>query len=80
MKAPLALGLAALITLATAQEEVKKFTVPFTKKTISHSSPFYKRASVTNSPIYNYYGSAYIISVNIGTPPQTFDVVLDTGR
>lgn len=74
----LTLGLTALVTNVAA--DPKKFTVPFAKRQISPSSSvFYKRA-VFNSSIYNYYGSAYVISVDVGTPAQSFDVVLDTGR
>lgn len=77
MKVQLALGLTALAALVSAQD--KKITIPIVKKQIPHSSPFNKRA-VYNSPIYNYYGSAYMVNVDIGTPAQTFSVVLDTGR
>lgn len=53
--------------------------------------PFEKVARPTNgnrltkrdpfqTSLYNDDGSQYLINVNIGTPPQSFSVALDTGR
>ncbi|CAO3691903.1 unnamed protein product [Rhizopus stolonifer] len=38
-----------------------------------------RRQNTYNSKIYNNEGSLYLISVSVGTPPQTFDLALDTG-
>ncbi|KAI7866512.1 aspartic peptidase domain-containing protein [Spinellus fusiger] len=38
-----------------------------------------KRDSLYNTTLYNLQGREYSIKVDIGTPPQTFDVNLDTG-
>jgi len=34
---------------------------------------------VVSQPVKDYYDTEYIGSVTLGTPPQTFDVILDTG-
>jgi hypothetical protein len=40
----------------------------------------YQKRDAFKSSLYNSEGSLYLISVSIGTPPQTFDLALDTGR
>ena len=40
----------------------------------------YQKRDAFKSSLYNSGGSLYLISVSIGTPPQTFDLALDTGR
>ncbi|KAG1054430.1 hypothetical protein G6F43_003562 [Rhizopus delemar] len=39
----------------------------------------YQKRDAFKSSLYNSEGSLYLISVSIGTPPQTFDLALDTG-
>lgn len=44
------------------------------------SNQLTRRQNTYNSKIHNNGGSLYLISVSVGTPPQTFDLTLDTGR
>ncbi|KAF8629234.1 hypothetical protein AX17_005814 [Amanita inopinata Kibby_2008] len=46
----------------------------------SSHAPSVKRASVANIPVVNQgHDATYFASLNIGTPPQTLNLVLDTG-
>ncbi|KAI9483144.1 MAG: aspartic peptidase domain-containing protein, partial [Benjaminiella poitrasii] len=49
------------------------------KKVYSKSLQSLRRRSTSNGPIYNDKGSIYMIDVQIGTPPQLFELILDTG-
>lgn len=79
MKIQYAAGL--LISLAAtntvfAQEEVTLLRVPMTKKHTTLRGIHHKR----DANLYNDYGSIYLINVQVGTPPQNFELALDTGR
>lgn len=41
---------------------------------------FQKRDSIPAIPLYNANAREYLIEIGIGTPPQLFNVTLDTGR
>lgn len=74
---------ATLLTVAAvnAENTPRTITVPFIKKSVNrNTNTFLQSRAVGSDKLYNYAGTAYLISVDIGTPPQTFDVVLDTGR
>jgi hypothetical protein len=53
--------------------------VPFEKVARPNGNRLTKRDPFQTS-LYNDDGSQYLITVNIGTPPQSFSVALDTGR
>lgn len=53
--------------------------VPFEKVARPNGNRLTKRDPFQTS-LYNDDGSQYLINVNIGTPPQSFSVALDTGR
>ena len=53
--------------------------VPFEKVARPNGNRLTKRDPFQTS-LYNDEGSQYLINVNIGTPPQSFSVALDTGR
>lgn len=40
----------------------------------------YKRDVIPAIPLYNANAREYLIQLGIGTPPQLFNVTLDTGR
>jgi hypothetical protein len=71
--------LSALVVCGVAKEEPKLLRVPFTKKKIANGLQSLHKRQFTEK-LYNDFGSIYIININIGTPPQTFQVALDTGR
>ena len=39
-----------------------------------------KRQSVESAPLHNLYGREYNVEIGIGTPPQLFNITIDTGR
>jgi hypothetical protein len=71
--------LSTLLACGVAKEEPKLVRVPFTKKKIANGLQSFGKRQFTEK-LYNDHGSIYIININIGTPPQTFEVALDTGR
>ncbi|KAG2231290.1 hypothetical protein INT48_006401, partial [Thamnidium elegans] len=58
-----------------AQEELTLLRVPMTKKHTTLRGIHHKR----DTNLYNDYGSIYLINVQVGTPPQNFELALDTG-
>lgn len=58
------------------QEEPLLFRVPMTKKYSALKGLQRKR----DANLYNDYGSIYLVNVAIGTPPQVFELAVDTGR
>lgn len=89
MKIQLAIGFlisaaAATVSAATdAVEETKLLRVPISKKKIIHGGPpiaSLRRRAQYNEKLYIGDGSIYMVNVAIGTPPQNFELVLDTGR
>jgi hypothetical protein len=53
--------------------------IPFTSQKPSPGSGSLSQLSVTNVPTYNMR-IEYIAEIEIGTPAQKFNVILDTGR
>ncbi|KAI8967352.1 aspartic peptidase domain-containing protein [Mycotypha africana] len=46
----------------------------------TYNSKLSRRASsFKEAPLYNAYGKEYLIEIGIGTPPQYFNITLDTG-
>lgn len=67
----------AIAVLAEVQpEEPLLIRVPMTKKISSLKGLQRKR----DNALYNDYGSIYLVDVAIGTPPQNFELAVDTGR
>ncbi|KAL7325530.1 hypothetical protein PS15p_207993 [Mucor circinelloides] len=90
MKIQLAIGFlvsaAAAVSAATDNidtvEETKLLRVPIIKKKIIHGRPHIASLSRRAQYKENLYvgdGSIYMVNVAIGTPPQNFELVLDTG-
>lgn len=66
-----------------ADEETKLLRVPISRKKIIHGGPpiaSLRRRADYKENLYIGDGSIYMVNVAIGTPPQTFELVLDTGR
>ena len=63
-------------------KEIKLLRVPISKKKIIHGGPpisSLRRRADYKQNLYIGDGSIYMVNVAIGTPPQTFELVLDTG-
>ncbi|KAI8081971.1 aspartic peptidase domain-containing protein [Gilbertella persicaria] len=67
---------ASLIAIANSQEEAKLIRLPIIQKRTQHE--LYKRDEF-NTNVYNDNGSIYLVRIEVGTPPQTFELALDTG-
>lgn len=91
MKIQLAIGFlvsaAVAVSAATdnidAVQETKLFRVPISKKKIIQGGPpiaSLSRRAQYKENLYIGDGSIYMVNVAIGTPPQNFELVLDTGR
>ncbi|CEP13848.1 hypothetical protein [Parasitella parasitica] len=68
--------------VAGADGEVKLLRIPISKKKIIHSgssTTFFRRRADYKGNLYIGDGSIYMVNVAIGTPPQNFELVLDTG-
>lgn len=66
-----------------ADEETKLLRVPISRKKIIHGGPpiaSLRRRADYKENLYIGDGSIYMVNVAIGTPPQTFELILDTGR
>lgn len=73
----LALAFAAISVFAEVQpDELLLIRVPMTKKISSLKGLQRKR----DTKLYNDYGSIYLVDVAVGTPPQVFELAVDTGR
>lgn len=57
------------------KEEPSILRVPLTRR-VSKAAGLRKR----DANLYNDNGSIYLIDVAVGTPPQKFELVVDTGR
>lgn len=56
-------------------------TLPFQKVKLTTNTNITKRASYYGATsIYNDNQIQYLVNVQIGTPPQNFIVIVDTGR
>ncbi|KAI8366188.1 aspartic peptidase domain-containing protein [Blakeslea trispora] len=75
IKTAIFISSALLFIQANATQEKKLIRVPIHKRS---QHELVKRDYAT-APIYNDAGSQYLVEINIGTPPQTFAVTLDTG-
>ncbi|KAI9245404.1 aspartic peptidase domain-containing protein [Helicostylum pulchrum] len=71
--AGLLISLAATNAAFAQEEEVTLLRVPMTKK---HARGIHHKRDAN---LYNDYGSIYLIDVQVGTPPQHFELALDTG-
>jgi hypothetical protein len=91
MKIQLAIGflVSAVAAVSAATEgtdtvdETKLLRVPISRKKIIHGGPpiaSLRRRAQYNEKLYIGDGSIYMVNVAIGTPPQNFELVLDTGR
>jgi hypothetical protein len=61
-------------------EEDKLLRIPIKKNYISPQNRRLRQRDTTSTPLYNANGKEYLIQVGVGTPPQYFNVTLDTGR
>jgi hypothetical protein len=82
MKIQYAVGflISAVLTTALAEkgeEKPKLIRLPVTKRKTKALS---KRDGGGTAGLYNDNMSIYLVNVAIGTPPQNFQLVLDTGR
>lgn len=74
--------LSALVACGAAKKEDEQpqlLRVPFIKKKIANGLQSLRKRQFTEK-LFNGYSSIYIVNIDIGTPPQKFEVVLDTGR
>jgi hypothetical protein len=69
-----------LATIVKAENDAKIIKVPFVKTSIKRNRSFLQERAVASDKLYNYANIGYLVSLNVGTPPQSFDVIVDTGR
>jgi hypothetical protein len=55
-------------------------TLPFTKKRPPIHNDENKRSYDSSTSIYNDNQVQYLVNIMVGTPPQEFTVIVDTGR
>ena len=44
------------------------------------ATAYLKKRDTNGAPLYNANGKEYLVQVGVGTPPQLFNLTLDTGR
>lgn len=69
-----------LLLLLSYQVNNQIIRLPIITKT--HNELLSKRddTTIASIPLYNANSRQYLIEIGIGTPPQYFNVTLDTGR
>lgn len=65
---------ACLTTLSACQELLR---LPILQQ---DTHRLHKRDVIPAIPLYNANAREYLVQIGIGTPPQLFNVTLDTGR
>lgn len=63
-----------LFTLTLAQDLLR---LPILQQ---HHPTLDKRDVIPAIPLYNANAREYLVQIGVGTPPQLFNVTLDTGR
>lgn len=69
---------ALLTAVIEAEAKPRGITVPFKKKILRKNRSFFEKRADASVAIYNHVDVSYIITIDIGTPPQSFDVSLNT--
>jgi hypothetical protein len=54
--------------------------LPIVQQHMNYYHHLSKRENIPAIPLYNANAREYLIEIGIGTPPQKFNVTLDTGR
>ena len=65
------------VDLAAAAEKVLRLPL---KQLDRSRGDLQKRDGSNKVPLYNANGKEYLIEVGVGTPPQYFNLTMDTGR
>lgn len=71
---------AVLTTAVKAEQPSKTVTIPFVKTSIKRNSPLFEKRNSVLETLSNHQNVGYLVSIEVGTPPQSFDVILDTTR
>jgi hypothetical protein len=60
--------------------KILRFPIKRNQQPTNLKTRLHKRESVSGAPLYNSNGKEYLVEVGVGTPPQFFNLTLDTGR
>lgn len=74
------------IVSAKTHEENKILRIPISRRSSNNNQQQQNRklkqrgTTTSSASLYNANGKEYLIQVGVGSPPQYFNVTLDTGR
>jgi hypothetical protein len=67
-----------LMAITVAAEGIIR--LPIVQQHINYHHQYDRRDNIPAIPLYNANAREYLIEIGVGTPPQKFNVTLDTGR
>lgn len=70
---------ALLFVTSTKAENNNNKLLRFPIKPTNNQKRLHKR-DISGAPLYNANGKEYLVEVGVGSPPQFFNLTLDTGR
>lgn len=69
-----------LIVTILAEESNGIIRLPIVQQQTNHRNQYSRRDNIPAIALFNANAREYLIEIGIGTPPQKFNVTLDTGR
>lgn len=69
-----------IILLYSLQVNNQIIRLPITPTHYKNDNELLKRQTISSISLYNANSRQYLIEIGVGTPPQLFNVTLDTGR